>query len=384
MNVNPSKSDMPYEPDDHARFRDDIGAYLAGGLDDDERRAFESHPAACPDCAAALSDAAAEERKLQDMFANALPAEGFEDRILGRFRSGAAAADRWRMTTYLHPAVRRAAVGAAAVVMLAGFGYVASQQIDKGGLPTPLSQGSRIFVAKDLRQIGAGLAQGRNENKGAGLSSRFASRDSNSPASPSEMAQSFNKSLSDTLGRRTEPAQDAYLNTSANGRWQYAFRQPPKPDDLNDHVALPEIQQQVGKDFAKAVPGGRPGAVPGGYPGMPGAGMPGGAGYGGFGGGGGFGASQPRGNESFYAVVPPAAADNLATGAKPGSAPPDGETLAKRESVRGDVSGKNTDLSLAYRGFKPADQQAWGRGLGGGDDAKKADAKVASPDAGRT
>src|SRR5204862_7345332 len=138
----------------------------------------------------------------------------------------------------------------AAVVMLAGFGYVASQQIDKGGLPTPLSQGSRIFVAKDLRQIGTGLAQGRNENKGAGLSSRFASRDSNSPASPSEMAQSFNKSLSDTLGRRTEPAQDAYLNTSANGRWQYAFRQPAKPDDLNDHDALPERQLQVGQDCA--------------------------------------------------------------------------------------------------------------------------------------
>src|SRR5690349_5155164 len=159
---------MPYAPDhDHARFRDDIGAYLAGGLDDDERRAFEAHAAACADCAATLSDAAAEERKIRDMFADAVPSSGFEDRILGRFRAGAAAAERWRMTMHLHPAVRRAAVGAAAVVMLAGFGYVASQQIDNGGLPMLPFQGSRaVHTASNLRGIGQGVQTSANENNG--------------------------------------------------------------------------------------------------------------------------------------------------------------------------------------------------------------------------
>ena len=35
---------------DHARFRDDPGAFLLGALSDDEQRAFELHMEQCPDC----------------------------------------------------------------------------------------------------------------------------------------------------------------------------------------------------------------------------------------------------------------------------------------------------------------------------------------------
>ena len=35
---------------DHARHRDDIGAYLLGALNDLERHAFERHLRECDDC----------------------------------------------------------------------------------------------------------------------------------------------------------------------------------------------------------------------------------------------------------------------------------------------------------------------------------------------
>ena len=37
-------------PSDHTRYRDDIGAYLLGALNDLERQAFERHLAGCGDC----------------------------------------------------------------------------------------------------------------------------------------------------------------------------------------------------------------------------------------------------------------------------------------------------------------------------------------------
>ena len=74
----------------HARFRDDIGAFLAGGLGDADRRAFEDHAAGCPECAAALAAAAAQDADLQGLFATARPADGLEDRLVGAFRHGAA------------------------------------------------------------------------------------------------------------------------------------------------------------------------------------------------------------------------------------------------------------------------------------------------------
>ena len=35
---------------DHSRFQDDVGAYLLGALDDDERARFEAHAAVCHVC----------------------------------------------------------------------------------------------------------------------------------------------------------------------------------------------------------------------------------------------------------------------------------------------------------------------------------------------
>jgi glycine cleavage system regulatory protein len=388
---------MPYDANDHARFRDDVGAYLAGGLTDDERRAFEAHAADCPACAAGLSDAAAEERKLQDMFAHAIPSQGFEDRILGRFRAGAAAPDRWRTTIHLHPAVRRAAVGAAAVVMLAGFGYVASQQIEKGGLPMPWSQASApVHTASNLRGIGQGITQYANESKGVSPRTYVPDAESRPAATPAEMAQSFNKSLSDTLHRGGEPAQDEYSTQEAAGRWHYAFRQPAAKPGQSGAAAtggvMPGMPGMYPGMYSGMVPGGgtalngqlqndqskpggqqaggRPGAMPGGF-----------GGYGGAVGGAGFGGGGFRDNiSSGVPPAPPAAADNRAAGAAPESAEAKVQSLAKREPVRGDVSDRKQDLSSAYRGFRPADQKGWALGVPPEDGAKNVDPKAGGPE----
>jgi hypothetical protein len=119
---------------DHPEFREHVDAYLVGALAGDERAAFEAHAAACPACAAVVAEAAAQDASLRDLFAGAAPTAGFEDRIVDRLRWVA----RPRVGSLLHPTVRRAATGVAAAVMLAGFGYVATQSIqNNGGLPVP-------------------------------------------------------------------------------------------------------------------------------------------------------------------------------------------------------------------------------------------------------
>src|SRR5437016_14219180 len=119
---------MTYDTD-HARFRDDIGTYLAGGLTADERRALEAHAADCPDCAAALHESRAQEEDLNEMFAAVRPAEDFEDRLVTRLRDEAAAQRARLRIPAVHPAIRRAPVAGAAAVTPRGFGYVATQAV---------------------------------------------------------------------------------------------------------------------------------------------------------------------------------------------------------------------------------------------------------------
>src|SRR6476469_10275586 len=138
---------MNYDTD-HARFRDDIGAYLAGGLTAAERRAFEAHAADCADCAAALAAATAEDADLQALFDAARPGEGLEDRLVTGFRDEGLR-NRMRLRLPLHPAIRRAAAGVAAALLLGGFGYVATRAAGEGGLPAPWAFLSRVKSASN-------------------------------------------------------------------------------------------------------------------------------------------------------------------------------------------------------------------------------------------
>jgi hypothetical protein len=203
----------------HARFRDDIGAFLAGGLSDADRRAFEDHAAHCPECAAALAAAAAQDADLQGLFAVARPGEALEERMVRRFRDetvrdGAGRnetlRERFRLGLRLpaHPAIRRAAVGVAAALLLGGFGYAATQAVSNGGLPTPWTfVSSRAKTAGNLRQISQGVQRYANENKGrfpevfyTQVAGKEITVDRQSAGTPQDMARQFNDTASTAWG----------------------------------------------------------------------------------------------------------------------------------------------------------------------------------------
>jgi glycine cleavage system regulatory protein len=110
----------------HDDFHFQMNAYLAGGLTDAERAAVAAHAAACPACAAAMEQAEAADRELDELFAAARPGDGLEDRVIGRLRAVR------RPPMVLHPMVRRAAVGVAAAILLGGVGFAVTQAEQDG------------------------------------------------------------------------------------------------------------------------------------------------------------------------------------------------------------------------------------------------------------
>lgn len=119
----------------HAWFDEQTAAYLAGGLAGEERRRFEAHAETCGDCGRKLAEASAADERLRRMFDEVQPSAGFEDAIIHRIRAGAAPAKSWRLRPQLHPAVRRAATGVAAAILLGGFGYVGTSLLENHRLP---------------------------------------------------------------------------------------------------------------------------------------------------------------------------------------------------------------------------------------------------------
>src|SRR5262245_54172886 len=127
------------DPINHAIFREQIATALAGGLGVAEQTAFDEHAAACATCAAELAAAREAEQRMIAMFAGARPVAGFEDRVIQRLRSGAGSGGMsapwhrpdWLRPSWVHPAVCRAVTGVAAAILLGGFGYVATQVIER-------------------------------------------------------------------------------------------------------------------------------------------------------------------------------------------------------------------------------------------------------------
>ena len=186
---------------------------------------------------------------LRGLFATARPADGLEDRLVGAFRRGAA----WRPSRLrigFHPAIRRAAIGVAAALMLGGFGYVATQAVSNGGLPTPWTS-SRLKSASNLREIGQGIAMSANENKGTfsrtyfkQLAGKEVAVDRQPASTPQEMARHFNESASNrwreaapTGGAEFQPAMSGgrgWRDSTYNGRATAAA-----PADQLDSILLP-------------------------------------------------------------------------------------------------------------------------------------------------
>ncbi len=117
---------------EHDWFSERIAAYLAGGLEGEERAGFEAHAQRCAACAAELSEAKQLEKQMTDLFAVAMPGADFEDRLIGRLRFSSLKRRRLR----IHPLVRKTAIAAAAAIVLGGFGLVGQEYIEHGKLPT--------------------------------------------------------------------------------------------------------------------------------------------------------------------------------------------------------------------------------------------------------
>jgi glycine cleavage system regulatory protein len=108
---------------DHIWFTEQLATYLAEGLEGDERAQFEAHAAECEDCRAQLEEARRVESRLSQLFADATPTAGFEDRIISRLR------EKPNRRIWIHPFVMKAAATAAAVTLVGTVGYVANQQL---------------------------------------------------------------------------------------------------------------------------------------------------------------------------------------------------------------------------------------------------------------
>jgi len=116
---------------EHAWTRENIAAFVAGGLDPAEGERLEEHAAECVECAAALRAARALDHELDALFAAGRPGPALEDRMIRSLRADSARAvvqSRWR---------RKLALGTAAAVALGVTGAGMSRLTDDGALPFP-------------------------------------------------------------------------------------------------------------------------------------------------------------------------------------------------------------------------------------------------------
>ncbi len=132
-------SDTSIEPpnDHHAWVHENLAAYLAGGLNSEERARLDAHVNSCAECFDAFTEARDADRAAQRALAGLLPAgvgAAFEDRLITHTRE--TAMNRWK-----YPLVRRAAYATAAAVALAATGVFANFAMHQNGrLSNPLSR----------------------------------------------------------------------------------------------------------------------------------------------------------------------------------------------------------------------------------------------------
>jgi anti-sigma-K factor RskA len=149
---------------DHTRYRDDVGAYLLGALNDLERQAFERHLNGCSECqdelerlrpAAEALPASVEQLAPPPGLKARLMAEGEGDGAAAGERDGAAADRRRRWLSGLR-LPRMAYVAAALLLGLAiGFGVAQLGGDDSRTVP--------VTVAKAMPDAGGTLQTSGND-----------------------------------------------------------------------------------------------------------------------------------------------------------------------------------------------------------------------------
>lgn len=158
---------------DHIWFEEQIAAYLSRGLEGEDLARFESHRDACASCAAKLEAARHEDDQLSNLFRDVSPSAGFEDRVIQGLR---AKPHRTLKLPTIHPAIRKAAVGVAAVIALGAFGYVSSELMDGGPMPrlfVDTRYAARMTGKSQRQELGEAPQVSANENKDADAAKRW-------------------------------------------------------------------------------------------------------------------------------------------------------------------------------------------------------------------
>lgn len=237
---------------DHIWAREQIAAYVAGGLADDEVERLRAHTRECPDCSAALASASAIDRDLGELFAPVRPDFLLEDRAVLKLRT----------TRRARPSISRM------VVRLTAAAAVLAVVLTFGGIAASIVAGGRIPMPGETAVLTS--SPGPNTGGSAPLVlSEVAGRDDTSYTSDptADVWEASKRFLPKSTGKLVAEDETA-LSDAGAARESSGFQQPGKP------VATP------------------PGMTPGGYLGGGGGGLGGGlggninGGLGGFGGGG--------------------------------------------------------------------------------------------------
>jgi len=150
---------MTTESSIHTWFTDRLAVALTHGLDADDQQRFDTHAAQCPACAAALQDARAADAHFRQLFQNVHPSPDFEDRVIQQLRRAESRKMIWPVL-HLHPAIPRAAAAAAAVILVAGVGYVGSYMI------TERQRANQVTLGSNLQQVGQTIQLHRHGQDG--------------------------------------------------------------------------------------------------------------------------------------------------------------------------------------------------------------------------
>ncbi|MBI2803541.1 MAG: DUF4349 domain-containing protein [Planctomycetes bacterium] len=110
---------------DHEWLHENLDAYLAGGLDLDERVRAEAHLAACADCGHLHQNAKGLETYMANLFADARPDSALEDRVVARLRSAPVRRAGWL----------RFVAAAAAMIVVGLLGGIVQAVALEGGVP---------------------------------------------------------------------------------------------------------------------------------------------------------------------------------------------------------------------------------------------------------
>jgi hypothetical protein len=116
---------------EHIWFDEHAAAYLMDGLEQSDRARIESHAADCATCAAKLATIKETDQTMNTLFASMRPTANFEQAIIAGLHR-----PMRLIPAQVNPLVRRAAIAAAAAIVLGGLGYVANEKINNDRWPT--------------------------------------------------------------------------------------------------------------------------------------------------------------------------------------------------------------------------------------------------------